>query len=71
MAFYHLLGLLDQGGLGLELLAVELAEGHADAEGLGSGDAAEHHAPEPHGQLRDLVDGGAADASEERVEVLL
>ena len=25
----------------------------------------------PEGQLRDLVDGGAADASEERVEVLL
>ena len=25
----------------------------------------------PEGQLRDLIDGGAADASEERVEVLL
>merc|ERR1740130_595207 len=31
--------------LGLELLAVELAEGDADAEGLGRGDAAEHDSP--------------------------
>merc|ERR1719424_2292378 len=60
-----------QGGLGLELLAVELAEGHADAERLGGGDAAEHDGPEPHGQLRDLVDGGATVRREERVELLL
>merc|ERR1719272_1360437 len=58
-------------GLGLELLAVELAEGDADAEGLGRGDAAEHDSPEPHGQLRDLVDGGATVRREERVELLL
>eukprot|EP00964_Phaeocystis_antarctica_P001916 scaffold1000_cov68-Phaeocystis_antarctica.AAC.9 len=60
-----------QRGLGLELLAVELAEGDADAVGLGGGDADAHDAPQPDGQARDLVDGGATVRREERVELLL
>merc|ERR1719261_504689 len=58
-------------GLGLELLAVELAEAEVDAEGLGGADAARHDGPEPHRQLRDLVNRGAAVGREERVELLL
>merc|ERR1719213_1408589 len=60
-----------QRGLGLELLAVKLAERHVDAVRLRRRDARTHHDPEPHGQLRDLVDGGAAVRREERVELLL
>merc|ERR1719152_181294 len=47
-------------GLGLELLAVKLAEAGVDAEGLGGTDATGHHHPEPHRKLGDLIDGGAA-----------
>merc|ERR1719235_2092834 len=58
-------------GLGLELLAIELAEGNVDAVGLGQADAAAHDDPEPDRELRDLVDRGAAVAREKRVELLL
>merc|ERR1719486_1165344 len=58
-------------GLGLELLAVELAEGDVDAEGLGGADAAGHDGPEPDRELRDLVDRRAAVGREEWVELLL
>merc|ERR1719337_201792 len=58
-------------GLGLELLAVELAEGDVDAVGLGRADTGGHDRPEPVRELRDLVDRGAAVAGEERVELLL
>merc|ERR1719324_982580 len=60
-----------EGGLGLELLAVELAEAEVDAVRLSRADAAGHDNPEPDGELRDLVDGGAAVGREERVELLL
>merc|ERR1719478_1962818 len=60
-----------EGGLRLELLAVQLTEARLDAERLGRADAAEHHEPDGRGQLRDLLDGGAAVGVEERVELLL
>merc|ERR1719478_1058508 len=60
-----------EGGLRLELLAVQLTEAGLDAERLGGADAAEHHEPDGRGQLQDLLDGGAAVGGEERVELLL
>merc|ERR1719231_2091338 len=50
---------------------VKLLPPLGDAHLLRAADAGEHHAPQPDGQLRDLVNGGAAVAREERVELLL
>merc|ERR1719149_74107 len=57
--------------LSLQLLAVELAERNVDAVRLRRRNATAHDHPEPHGQLRDLVDRRTAVAGEERVELLL
>merc|ERR1719247_2106911 len=63
-------GARDDGGRLTRLLG-ELAEGDGDAVELAEGDAEAEREPPRKGQLRDLVDGRAADAGEERVEVLL
>merc|ERR1719353_2468 len=52
-------------------LRVELLPALGDAHLLRAADASKHHTPDPHRELRDLIDGRTAVAREERVDLLL
>mmetsp|Transcript_81134 Transcript_81134/g.196946 ORF Transcript_81134/g.196946 Transcript_81134/m.196946 type:complete len:232 (+) Transcript_81134:112-807(+) len=62
---------LAQRRRGLVGRGVDLGPAPGDADLLGRADASQHGAPQPDGKPRDLVDGSAAVAGEERVELLL